>query len=111
MAEWNVKTRIEQLTARTNRLFPFDFLTIDFPVLPWKGFNVKVDSYLNYRLNFDQVYQFVKNLADSINGKTSRAIDDMLEFNAKWNEKVDELNQYNDLNIEINFLVYYHYLV
>ena len=101
VAEWNVKTRIEQLTARTNRLFPFDFLTIDFPVLPWKWFNVKVDAYLNYKLNFDQVYQFVKNLADSINGKTSRAINDMLEFNAKWNEKVDELNQYNDLNIEI----------
>ena len=100
VAEWNVKTRIEQLTARTNRLFPFDFLTVDFPVLPWKGFDVKIDSYLNYNVRFDQLYQIIKSLLDPINKQTSKAADDMLQFNLKWNQKASE---YNNMNLNLEF--------
>jgi hypothetical protein len=72
VAERNAKTRIEQLTARTNRLYPFDFMQIDFPLLPWRGFDVKVDMYVKFRFYFDTIYQFVKSIANSINNETSR---------------------------------------
>ena len=101
VAEWNVKTRIEQLTARKNRLFPFDFLNIDFPVLPFVWFDVKVDAYINFNISFDMIYQIVKWLVDPINNITSSATENMLEFNMKWNQKTSEL-QFDNLNIEID---------
>ncbi len=100
VAEWNVKSRIEQLTARTNRLFPFDFLTIDFPVLPWKGFDVKVDSYLNYNVRFDEVYQIVKSIVEPINKSTTKTADNFLKFNMEWNQKSSEYNN-SIYNLEI----------
>ena len=99
VAEWNVKTRIEQLTARHNRIFPFDFLNIEFPVLPFAWYNIRVDTYVKYRLELSQVYDVVKWIADSINEKTKPMIWNMLEFNYKTNQWTNNLNdslqQYN----------------
>jgi len=105
VAERNVKTRIEQLTARHNRIFPFDFLSLDLPVLPFAWFDIRVDAYVKYHLELSQVYDVVKWIADSINEKTKPMIWDMLEFNYKTNQGTNNLNdslqQYNwDINIQ-----------
>lgn len=95
VAEWNVKTRIEQLTARKNRIFPFDFLNIDFPILPFAWFDVRVDAYVNFRLELSQIYDIVKSIVDSINKKTSQSIGDMLEFDLQLQNTIDD-----NLNID-----------
>ena len=105
VAEWNVKTRIEQLTARHNRIFPFDFLNLDLPILPFAWFDIRVDTYVKYRLELSLIYDVVKWIADSINEKTKPMIWSMLEFNYKTNAKTDNLNEdlqnYNwDINIQ-----------
>ena len=107
VAEWNVKTRIEQLTARHNRLFPFDFVNIDFPELPFKWFDVKVDWYLRLRAENEKLYEAVKKMADKLNEKTKPMIWEMMEVNLKVNSKSENL-QYklddklydNSINLE-----------
>ena len=104
VAEWNVKTRIEQLTARHNRLFPFDFINIDFPELPFKWFDVKVDWYLRLRVEMDQLYKAVKSLAKSINKKTKPMIGEMQEINLKVNSKTQEYDMWwtnVDVNVDV----------
>ena len=101
MAEWNVKTRIEQLTARTNRLFPFDFLNVDLPILPYKGYDIKSDAFLNYNASFDQVYKIVKWIVEPINRQTSKMSDDVLNLNIKLNNATSKF-KINNLNININ---------
>ena len=47
------------------------------------------------------IYQIVKSLVDPLNNVTSKAAENMLEFNMKWNQKVSEY-QIKNLNIEID---------
>ncbi len=102
VAEWNVKTRIEQLTARTNRVFPFDFLNIDFPVLPFAWFDVRIDAYVNFRLELSQVYDQVRSITDSINKKTWQSIGDMLEFDLQLQDNIDWIQNNIDDNFNID---------
>jgi len=103
VAEWNVKTRIEQLTARHNRLYPFDFINIDYPELPFYGYDVKVDGYLRFKLEMSQLYDEVKKFADKINENTKPMISDMLQFNVKANEKAEKYNfDRVDVNLKVN---------
>lgn len=105
VAERNVKTRIEQLTARHNRIFPFDFLNIDFPILPFYWFDVRIDAYLNYRVEFSMIFDAVKSIADWINNKTSNSIWKMLKMNLENNKKMDSYNKdwkEYDLNLDLH---------
>ncbi len=89
VAEWDSKSRIEQLTQRRNRVNPFDFLKINFPSLPYKWVDLKIDGYMNFRIKLDQIYNLVESFTEDINDKTNKQI---------WEiESID----YDYLNIDI----------
>ncbi|MEF2176074.1 MAG: FG-GAP-like repeat-containing protein [Candidatus Absconditabacteria bacterium] len=71
VAEWNVKTRIEQLTQRTNRIAPFDFLKLTMVDPPLSGYDIRVDSYVRLKFEFEMIYNLAQSLADSINEATN----------------------------------------
>lgn len=71
VAEWNVKTRIEQLTQRTNRIEPFDFLKLTMIDPPLAWYDIRVDSYVRLRFEFEMIYNLAQSLADSINEVTN----------------------------------------
>lgn len=79
VAEWNVKARIEQLTQRTNRIFPFDFMQLTFvdPPLAWN--DLRVDAYLKMKFEFDDLYQFAKSVWASINQSTWKVVQGFTE--------------------------------
>jgi hypothetical protein len=56
---------------------------------------VKVDAYVNFNLKLDMIYQVVKSLVNPINNSTSKMADEMLQFNLKWNQKMNEYNNGN----------------
>ena len=69
-----VKAKVEQLTQRTWDVKAFDFFnqTVTWkkdPVL--KGFDFKMDGYLQFRMNFDTFYGFLNQVAWWINTFTS----------------------------------------
>jgi hypothetical protein len=66
-----VKTRIEQLTQRTRSLQPFDNLSITRVTPPLRWFDLKVDTYLNFEMNFDILYKVLDDLTKKINKKTN----------------------------------------
>lgn len=103
VAEWNVKTRIEQLTARKNRISPFDFLNIDYPLLPFAWFDLRVDTYVKYELDFAQIYNTIKNISDSINKNTWQSISDMLENNLQIQHSIDNLPDGSSSDFHYNF--------
>ncbi len=74
VSEWDTKSRIEQLTQRRNRVDPFDFLKINFPSLPYKWVDIKIDGYLNFRIQLDQIYELVEEFTEDINDKTNEQI-------------------------------------
>ena len=105
VAEWNTKTRIEQLTQRYSRVAPFDFLQLTLPKFPFpKYYDVRIDTYVNLKINFDMVYDMAKAFANVINWFTNWIID---EIN-KWTMKVEDgLNEnaitIPDINADFDF--------
>lgn len=105
VAEWNVKYRIEQLTQRNYWVSPFDNFRITIPKPPLAWFDVRLDSYLNLRFNFDMFYQFAESLKNSINSSTNAIIKDVGETMLKASDSVEWLWAPLDnaqLNIDVN---------
>lgn len=69
-----VKTRIEQLTQRTRSVAPFDSLSITTIQPPLRWFDLRVDSYLNFEMNFDVLYNMLDKLTKWINQKSSNIL-------------------------------------
>lgn len=106
--ESNIKTRIEQLTQRTNEIPLFDNINLSKDMsyqqdkLQW--FDYKIDAYINFNLSFDGVYTLIKNLADTINNQTKKLMN--------WDgwarkatdtlaEAVDQVNDSTQQNINL----------
>jgi hypothetical protein len=70
-----VKARVEQMTQRTRSVAPFDSLSITRVQPPLRWFDLRVDSYLNFELNFDVLYTMLNKLTTWINKKTSNILD------------------------------------
>lgn len=96
VAEWNVKTRIEQLTQRTSRVPRFDSLKLTFPDPPLMWMDIRVDSFVQLRFEFDMIYQFAKALADQINETTNS-----IAWSVKW-IKIDWVWNIPDISVDID---------
>ena len=81
-----VKTRIEQLTQRTRSVAPFDSLSITRIQPPLRWFDLRVDSYLNFELNFDVLYNMLDKLAKWINKKTNT----LLNSATAWSNAISQ---------------------
>jgi len=66
-----VKTRIEQMTQRTWNVKPFDMLSITRITPPLRGFDIRVDTYVDFQLNFDGLFTVLDELAGKINKQTN----------------------------------------
>jgi hypothetical protein len=75
-----VRTRIEQLTQRTWSVNPFDSLSITSIQQPLRGFDLKVDSYVNFELNFEWLYNVLDDLTQKINKKTSTIMSSLQQW-------------------------------
>lgn len=93
VAENDVKRRVEQLTQRTWRMDPFDFLGTTIVDPPLKGFDIKVTSYIKLRFNFDSFYRFAKNIAQDINKTMSKVESGVAETAKDYNSYVNEVNR------------------
>ncbi|WP_213348475.1 FG-GAP repeat domain-containing protein [Candidatus Vampirococcus lugosii] len=100
VAEWNVKTRIEQLTQRTTRVDPFDSLKTTFPDPPLKGFDIRIDSFVQLQFEFEEIYNFAKDLADQINEQTNK-LGESVQKNKIEFEGFEGLDDY-DKTIDLN---------
>ncbi len=94
VAEWNVKTRIEQLTQRTSRVWGFDDMQITFPDPPLKGLDIRVDSHIQLQFEFDHIYELANSLADSINESTN-VISERVESSTIQFDWVDDFWSYD----------------
>ena len=108
VAERNVKTRVEQLTQRYSRVFPFDFLELTLPKFPFpKYYDVRIDAFVNLKINFELVYEIAKGLADVINWFTNWIVDEI----RKWSMRVNDGGAWfsinvPDVNVDVNFQSY-----
>ncbi|HMT27496.1 MAG TPA: hypothetical protein PKD96_04265, partial [Candidatus Absconditabacterales bacterium] len=91
VGEKGVKSKIEQLTQRTWEVNPFDSLKITRNPTPLQGMDIRVDTFVNLRFNFDQVYAVIKSIADGVNQRTEKP-GKILE--SKINEGSRNLNKF-----------------
>lgn len=90
VGESNVKTRIEQLTQRTYEIPLFDNINLSrdmsYQQDKLEGFDIKIDAFVNFTMNFNGVYTLIKWLADSVNQQTEKLI-------KRQGDQVESLNK------------------
>jgi hypothetical protein len=87
-----VKTRIEQQTQRRRDVQPFDSLSLTKITPPLRGFDIKVETTVDFEINFDQLYTMLDNITSALNKKTNTK---MQEFG----KSVSEISSaYRDLS-------------
>lgn len=69
-----VKTRIEQLTQRTRSVEPFDSLSITKVQPPLRWFDLRVESYVNFSMNFGGLYNVIDQMTQKINKQTNQVL-------------------------------------
>ena len=108
VGESNVKTRIEQLTQRTYEIPLFDNINLSKDMsyqqdkLEW--FDFQIDAYVNFTMNFSQVYTLIKWLADDINNQTKKLTSregDARQALSKVNENIQNINDTTQQNITL----------
>lgn len=62
------------MTQRTWNVEPFDSISITKVKAPIKGFDIRVDTYINMQLNFNGIYDLLNGFAEQINGKTNEVM-------------------------------------
>ncbi len=102
VAEWNVKTRIEQLTQRTNRVYPFDFINITIPNPPLYWLDVRAETYMWLKMDFSIFYDNLKSFVDkNINSVTDKIIKDIYKQSGKIQDDLRDLQIEWWTNIDI----------
>jgi hypothetical protein len=71
-----VKTRIEQQTQRRRDVQPFDSLSLTRIDPPLRWFDIKVETYVDFEINFEQLYTMLDEITRVINKKTNSALED-----------------------------------
>lgn len=71
VGEAGVTSKIEQLTQRTWDVPYFDDFLSTSITPPLKGMDYRIDSFVNFKFNFDPVYQQLATLADQANSWTN----------------------------------------
>lgn len=91
VAEQGVKTRVEQMTQRTREVDFFDNIKITLPEAPLIGFDVKVDTYLNMKLDLEVLFDAVEKVADTANERTNKAfIQSQIELKNQIDTAIEE---------------------
>lgn len=106
VAERNAKSRVEQITQRTNRVFPFDFMNITMPKAPLEWKDIRMDTYLRLKFEFDQLTDFVDGVADDINSKTSEISESanlIPSYDSFWDTDIDiDIDRNNDNTVDVD---------
>jgi hypothetical protein len=78
--------------------------------IPTFYFDVRIDAFVNLKLNFDMVYQVVNSIAQMINWFTNHLIDEINKGVMKVNDVTNSLNvNIPDININIDLQSFYYY--
>ena len=67
------------MTQRTWNVEPFDSISITKVKPPIKGFDIRVDTYINMQINFNGVYDLLDGFADQINEKTNEVMGKVIQ--------------------------------
>jgi hypothetical protein len=105
VAEWNTKTRVEQLTQRYSRVAPFDFIQLTVQRYPFpRYYDVRIDSYVNLKINFETVYENARAFANFINGFTNNIVDEINQSAMKVEDATSDYQLYfENFNIDMDF--------
>lgn len=99
VAEWNVKTRIEQLTQRTWPVEPFDSFRTTIPQPPLEQQDLHIDAYTRLQYNFDDFYNFLDGVAEMVNEQARKPQEELDDFWARVSEWYDQMQDMLD-NVE-----------
>ena len=100
VAEWSVKSRIEQLTQRKQRLFPFDYLRVRIPQPPLKGKDLLLETQIGLEITLEPLYNQLKGFADYRNSQLDSTLRQFKTQLESITNQIDEA-QINNININL----------
>lgn len=104
--ENSIKTRVEQMTQRTQDLLPFDELQVTIPAGPVQWYDYKIDSLVDIKADFRQLYDIVDGFVGDWNFFVNKQVRSVKTSVANVYDTtawfIDDVNVETDIDIDLS---------